>query len=105
MKHRASRHTLTLLFLSLMYSAAGLAETIRIPLGQQGQINHTALPKTGQTKQAVEQRFGPPQKIVAAVGKPPIGRWEYEGFTVYFEYDHVIHSVATHHPKHSDNAE
>jgi hypothetical protein len=27
------------------------------------------------------------------VGKPPISRWEYPGFIVYFESDHVIHSV------------
>jgi len=27
------------------------------------------------------------------VGKPPISRWEYPGFVVYFEHEHVIHSV------------
>ena len=32
---------------------------------------------------------------VPAVGKPPISRWEYPGFVVYFEHDHVIHSVVS----------
>jgi len=29
----------------------------------------------------------------AAVGDPPISRWEYADFTVYFEYDRVVHAV------------
>ena len=28
-------------------------------------------------------------------GKPPITRWDYDGFSVYFEHQHVIHAVAT----------
>jgi hypothetical protein len=31
---------------------------------------------------------------VAPVGQPPIERWEYPGFIVYFEYRNVLHSVA-----------
>jgi hypothetical protein len=27
------------------------------------------------------------------VGDPPISRWVYDHFTVYFEYDKVLHSV------------
>ena len=30
-----------------------------------------------------------------AVGNPPISRWEYPGFVVYFEHEHVIHSVVS----------
>jgi hypothetical protein len=41
----------------------------------------------------VASRFGDPITKVPAVGKPPISRWEYPGFVVYFERDHVIHSV------------
>ena len=29
----------------------------------------------------------------AAVGEPPITRWEYRNMIVYFEYDRVIHAV------------
>jgi hypothetical protein len=41
----------------------------------------------------VAAKFGTPVTKVPAVGKPPISRWEYPGFVVYFEADHVIHSV------------
>lgn len=50
-------------------------------------------PTRGMTEQSVEARFGEPVTRVAPVGDPPIARWEYPGFIVYFEYDRVIHSV------------
>ena len=31
--------------------------------------------------------------IEAAVGEPPISRWVYADFVVFFEYDRVIHAV------------
>ena len=43
----------------------------------------------------VEANFGEPRARHAAVGQPPITRWDYDGFTVYFEHNHVIHAVAT----------
>ena len=42
---------------------------------------------------SVEARFGPPATRSSAVGQPPITRWDYPDFTVFFEYDHVVHSV------------
>ena len=33
------------------------------------------------------------------VGQPPITRWDYREFSVYFEYDHVINSVRHHRPR------
>lgn len=50
-------------------------------------------PSRGMSEQNVEARFGAPAAKVAAVGEPPISRWEYADFVVYFEYDKVIHSV------------
>ena len=41
----------------------------------------------------VASKFGAPVTKVPAVGNPPISRWEYPGFVVYFEHEHVIHSV------------
>jgi len=52
-----------------------------------------ATPGRGMTMSEVSQQFGAPVSKVPPVGKPPISRWEYPGFVVYFEYDHVIHSV------------
>jgi hypothetical protein len=53
-------------------------------------------PTRGMTQANVEANFGAPQKTVSPVGDPPITRWEYAGFVVYFEYDKVIHSVTRH---------
>jgi hypothetical protein len=45
------------------------------------------------TQASVESKFGAPAAVKAPVGDPPITRWEYSGFIVYFEYDKVIHAV------------
>ena len=45
------------------------------------------------TQAQVESKYGSPVSKKAAVGDPPISRWEYQGFTVYFENDRVIHAV------------
>jgi hypothetical protein len=42
----------------------------------------------------VEARFGAPAERFAPVGQPPISRWVYPSFVVYFEYQHVVHTVA-----------
>jgi hypothetical protein len=54
----------------------------------------TAAPSRGQSMAQVEQRFGEPSQRVGAVGEPPISRWVYPQFVVYFEHSHVIHAVA-----------
>jgi hypothetical protein len=51
-------------------------------------------PPRGMTMEKVEATFGAPTSRAAPVGQPPITRWEYPGFTVYFEHQHVIHTVA-----------
>jgi hypothetical protein len=42
---------------------------------------------------AVQGRFGEPTERHATVGNPPITRWDYPQFSVYFEHDRVLHSV------------
>lgn len=51
-------------------------------------------PTRGMSMEKVEATFGAPTRRVPAVGDPPITRWEYPGFVVYFEHNLVIHSVA-----------
>ena len=53
-------------------------------------------PRNGLTMGQVRQQFGDPASTVAAVGEPPISRWEYTGFSVFFEHDLVLHSVIQH---------
>ena len=45
------------------------------------------------TMDEVEGFFGAPVQRLTAVGTPPITRWQYDRFTVYFERDFVIRSV------------
>lgn len=54
------------------------------------------LPENGLTKSEVEQRYGRPNERRAPVGDPPISRWLYDEYSVYFEYDLVIESVLHH---------
>ncbi|HEY1724079.1 MAG TPA: hypothetical protein VGF89_01560 [Steroidobacteraceae bacterium] len=54
-----------------------------------------ARPSRGMTMQAVEHKFGAPQQRHEAVGEPPISRWDYQAFSVFFEKDRVIHAVVT----------
>lgn len=50
-------------------------------------------PKNGQAMDRVTAQFGEPVKVYPAVGEPPITRWNYSAFSVYFEHNLVIHSV------------
>lgn len=51
------------------------------------------LPTRGQPSATVLKNFGDPASKKPAVGDPPISRWNYADFVVYFEYDHVITTV------------
>lgn len=62
------------------------------------QMRSTALPSRGQSMAQVEQRLGAPLSRLSPAGgdsnvHPVIHRWQYQGFTVYFERDRVLHSV------------
>lgn len=57
------------------------------------QSGRMQLPLNGQTKVDVEARYGKPDKRNAAVGDPPISSWDYDKYSVYFEYDLVLFSV------------
>lgn len=52
-----------------------------------------SLPQRSMTKAQVRRQFGSPKHIHAAIGEPPITRWDYPEFRVYFEYDLVLHAV------------
>jgi hypothetical protein len=50
-------------------------------------------PARGMSMEKVEAAFGAPANRMGAVGTPPITRWEYPGFVVFFENNIVLHSV------------
>ena len=81
-----------LVFLVLVTGSPARADVLLLEsIETQKDVSHS--PQKGQSKQSVEARYGTPEERLSAVGQPPISRWIYEDFTVYFEYDHVIHSV------------
>jgi hypothetical protein len=53
-------------------------------------------PTNNMTMSQVREKFGEPKEELAPVGDPPITRWVYDGYTVYFEGNRVIHSVVHH---------
>jgi len=69
---------------------AAQAETLEMQGMSQADV---ARPSSGMTAESVEAKFGAPDARVAPVGDPPISRWEYKDFVVFFEYDRVIHAV------------
>jgi hypothetical protein len=69
------------------------AETIAVANGIAVKESSVPTPTRGMTMDQVAGKFGAPAAKIPAVGRPPISRWEYPGFIVYFEYQHVIHSV------------
>ncbi len=54
------------------------------------------LPVNGLTMDEVEARYGSPTDRSGPVGDPPITRWIYDDYSVYFEYRVVIESVLHH---------
>lgn len=89
-----------MLLLTLLLPATLAAETLVIPIGNQGvEAVLPSLPRLGESKRAVLERFGLADEEHPAVGQPPISRWDYREFSVYFEHDHVINSVRHHQPR------
>lgn len=54
------------------------------------------LPENGLSMEQVERRYGSPNQKSPAVGEPPITRWTFDDYSVYFEYQLVIDSVLHH---------
>lgn len=74
-----------------------VAQNLSIPVGQQvAELQGTEIPHRGMAQSAVEARYGDPLLKVDPVGVPPISRWDYDGYFVYFEGDRVLHTVLKH---------
>jgi len=86
----------TMLVASL-FAAAPRAQAESVMLGQT-EVRAIRAPERGLSMAQVEKRFGAPEAKLAPAGgdtarHPTINRWKYNGFTVYFERNIVIHSV------------
>ncbi len=90
-----------LLALAALAAAATAASLILAPPARADELRMEPVratdggrtPTRGMTMTKVQAQFGEPAKRVSAVGDPPIARWEYSDFVVYFEYQYVLHTV------------
>lgn len=71
----------------------GTAQADTLMIDSVAQSSGADRPAKGQSMSQVEARYGAPREVVPAVGQPPITRWVYDGFTVYFEDSTVLHAV------------
>lgn len=84
------------LALTLTFALPAGADTLKLPdtSAQPSEAGLSLnLPARGMSKARVESSLGAPRERLPAVGEPPISRWKYDAYTVYFEGDYVIHSV------------
>jgi hypothetical protein len=98
---------LSLLALLCVAPLVGSAVAETLVVDDQVQVRPSSIerPTRGSTMSAVEKKFGAPVEKHAAVGgcsgsvspckTPPITRWDYAGFSVIFENDHVVEAVTT----------
>lgn len=90
----AMRSLCFLLAASLLSTLPASADVLLLDsLTKQKSATNIQLPQTGDTMRQIEQRYGKPFETKEPVGHPPITRWVYPDFTVYFERRWVIQSV------------
>ena len=82
-----------IVFIGILLLAAGMAQADVLILDEVRQVERMDLPKNGQSMQAIESQYGHPAKQHNAVGEPPITRWDYASYSVYFEHELVLFSV------------
>ena len=79
--------------LALLFGVLGTVNAQTLDMEGVASGSDDARPSSGMTADSVESKFGAPEAKIAPVGDPPITRWEYKDFVVFFEYDRVIHTV------------
>jgi hypothetical protein len=86
------------ILLASLLPMAARADVVQMPAGMSSSSGTAAVPRKGQTMSQVLKQFGEPQLKHEAVGggsdkQPPITRWDYSGYSVFFEHSHVVDSV------------
>ncbi|WP_233842854.1 hypothetical protein [Dyella sp. 2HG41-7] len=95
------RHTLPLLAAVALGAALASSQTAHAQQSLSQRVQEEKgmnLPTRGMSMAQVEKRYGAPVRKLSPRGgdsakHPTINRWEYSDFIVYFENNHVIHSV------------
>jgi hypothetical protein len=87
------------LIAALLFAASlsgARADVLALPAA--AAVPDTQLPAKGSSMAAVSREYGEPRVRHPAVGgdspkHPPITRWDYEGYSVFFENQHVVDAV------------
>ncbi|MDH5456355.1 MAG: hypothetical protein OEY37_09800 [Gammaproteobacteria bacterium] len=83
----------TIALIALLFAAMGTASAETLKMDGASAMSGDGRPTRGMTQASVQSKYGSPASIKAPVGEPPITRWEYTDFVVFFEHDKVIHAV------------
>jgi hypothetical protein len=86
---------LVAVLVGLAAAGAACAETVVVDDHVMVRDSSVTRPARGSTMTSVEKKFGAPVTRHPTVGAPPITRWDYAGFSVFFERDRVIDAVVT----------
>jgi len=78
----------------VIFMAPASADTLLIEKVRERMLRD--LPENGMSMSEVEAQYGAPEQRYPAVGQPPITRWSYPDYSVYFEHQLVIESVLRH---------
>ena len=79
------------LFILMLFSLSAQADVLLID--RVAAKSGVDVPQKSTTMNQVRADYGDPIAESAPVGDPPITRWEYADFVVYFEHQHVITTV------------
>ncbi len=78
---------------AFMMTGIGVAQADTLLINSAYEQPEAARPARGITMDQVKAKFGEPVSVSGPVGDPPITTWVYPEFSVYFEYNKVLHSV------------
>lgn len=84
---------LATMLLGLAVNAQVSVDTLLIDEIAAHSAEQSEWPSAGLSMSNVEATYGQPLRKFDAVGSPPITRWEYAEYIVYFEHQTVLHSV------------
>lgn len=80
----------------LLVSSITVADVLLLDAITEAPVNSTEgvpRPSRGMTMDHVKGQFGEPPATHSRIGNPPITRWDYPDYSVFFEYQHVLTSV------------
>lgn len=93
------RFTTAVAALALFVAPSLMADVLLIDAIQGEPLNSPEglpRPSRGMTMEQVKARFGEPAVEHPRVGEPPITRWDYDQYSVFFEHQYVLTSVVHH---------